>query len=132
MVYSNSETECRDRTGVEIAVPQPQPLERGRHVPSPQGECQEGDPPAQQRRGGYENEAAAAGDQEPAREASQRDRAEELGQWISRQWRQQAYGRVGDGRKNHDHGRPKGGAPERRDAPAYRGSLRQSRQLREL
>src|SRR5207244_2049196 len=85
MVYSNSETECRDRHGVEIAVPQPQPLERGRHVPSPQGECQEGDPPAQQRRRGYENEAAHAGDQEQAREASQRDRAEELGQWISRQ-----------------------------------------------
>src|SRR6266704_986644 len=79
--YPNAEP---NRPGVEIAVPRPQPPECGRHVMSPRCEPHEGDPAAQQPPGGYGNESAHTGDQEEARETSQRHRAEELGQRISR------------------------------------------------
>ncbi len=57
--YSGSETESCDGHGVEIAVPPPQPPERGRHERARDGESEKGDTAAQQRPGRHGNQNGA-------------------------------------------------------------------------
>src|SRR5207302_5751021 len=91
---------------------------RGKQTAS-DGEHDERDSAGEQEPGRHVNQDTESRDQQQAREASERNGREELGEWVARERRENPDGGVGDRREDNDRRRPKGRTREGVDTPPY-------------
>src|SRR5947209_7500045 len=96
------------------------------------GEPDERDGADEQEPGRHVHQHAEPRDQQQAREASERNGSEELGEWVARERRENPDRGVRDRREYHDRRRPKGRARERVDTPPDAFPSFQRRELRQL